>query len=212
MKSLKTKNNSNLEIIFVGRSNVGKSSLIRCLTGRSVPTGRKPGLTRKPLNLELDDLTITDMPGFGFISGVEEKYINAVKDEIVHYIEDHADRIMLGFVVVDAKSFLDIVNRWLNQGEIPVDLEMYDFLSDLAIDTKLLVNKIDKIRENRDELLDAVGERFNMLPPWQQWLDTILPVSAKKKEIQPLQHVIRQKLVDIKKERLLKYFSTKCFR
>ncbi|CAD6494728.1 MAG: GTP-binding protein EngB [Candidatus Argoarchaeum ethanivorans] len=212
MKSLKTKNNSNLEIIFVGRSNVGKSSLIRCLTGRSVPTGRKPGLTRKPLNLELDDLTITDMPGFGFISGVEEKYINAVKDEIVHYIEENADRIILGFVVVDAKSFLDIVNRWLNQGEIPVDLEMYDFLSDLAIDTKLLVNKIDKIRENRDELLDAVGERFNMLPPWQQWLDTILPVSAKKKEIQPLQHVIRQKLVDIKKERLLKYFSTKCFR
>ncbi|RZN16425.1 MAG: GTP-binding protein, partial [Methanosarcinales archaeon] len=34
MKSPKTKNNSNLEIIFVGRSNVGKSSLIRCLTGR----------------------------------------------------------------------------------------------------------------------------------------------------------------------------------
>jgi GTP-binding protein EngB required for normal cell division len=210
MKSFKTKNNSNLEIIFVGRSNVGKSSLIRCLTGRSVSTGRRPGLTRKPLNLELDDLTITDMPGFGFISGVEEKYIDAAKDEIVHYIEDHADHIMLGFVVVDAKSFIDIVDRWLNQGEIPVDLEMYDFLCDLAIDTKLLVNKIDKIRENRDELLDAVGERFNMLPPWQQWLDTILPVSAKKKQIQPLQHAIRQKLVDVKKERLLKHFSTKC--
>ncbi|KPQ40916.1 MAG: GTP-binding protein [Candidatus Methanoperedens nitroreducens] len=39
------------EIIFVGRSNVGKSTLIRALTGKKVPVGKLPGVTRKPLHL-----------------------------------------------------------------------------------------------------------------------------------------------------------------
>ncbi|MBU4076278.1 MAG: 50S ribosome-binding GTPase, partial [Euryarchaeota archaeon] len=34
------------EIIFVGRSNVGKSTLISTLTGAKLRTGRRPGVTR----------------------------------------------------------------------------------------------------------------------------------------------------------------------
>ncbi|MDL5501605.1 MAG: 50S ribosome-binding GTPase, partial [Candidatus Methanoperedens sp.] len=47
------------EIIFVGRSNVGKSTLIRALTGKKVPVGKLPGVTRKPLHLPYQNIQIT---------------------------------------------------------------------------------------------------------------------------------------------------------
>jgi GTP-binding protein EngB required for normal cell division len=190
------------EIIFAGRSNVGKSSIVRCLTGRRVPVGRRPGVTRKPLHLRFGELTVTDMPGFGFMSGWDSE---RVKDEIVYYIEDNAPRILLGFVVLDAKSFLEIVERCERRGEIPVDLEMYDFLVDVGIDARIVANKIDKVEE-ADRMLDAISEKFNLPPPWQQWRDIILPASAKKKEIQPVRRVIREKLSSIKREDMLKHF------
>ena len=36
------------EVVFVGRSNVGKSTLMREITGHSFDTGGKPGVTREP--------------------------------------------------------------------------------------------------------------------------------------------------------------------
>lgn len=194
-----------IEFVFTGRSNVGKSSIIRCLTSQRVPVGRRPGVTRKPLHLHLDELCITDLPGFGFMSGIEKWRQEKVKDAIVHYIEEHAEHILLGFLILDARSFLDIKERCIKRGEVPIDLEMHEFLLDMEIDTRIIVNKMDKIT-HADALLNAIAEGFNMLPPWQQWNDMILPISAKKKNIKPLQHVIRQKLKDAKKEHLLKHF------
>ena len=56
------------EIIFVGRSNVGKSSLLRELFGAKVRVGKRPGVTLRPAHIQISDLLITDMPGFGFIA------------------------------------------------------------------------------------------------------------------------------------------------
>lgn len=61
------------EILFVGRSNVGKSTLIRALTGKKVPVGKLPGVTRKPLHIPYQNLQITDMPGFGYMSKITKK-------------------------------------------------------------------------------------------------------------------------------------------
>ena len=52
------------EIIFVGRSNVGKSSLLRELFGAKVRVGKRPGVTLRPTYIQISDLLITDMPGF----------------------------------------------------------------------------------------------------------------------------------------------------
>jgi len=45
------------EVVFVGRSNVGKSTLLNKLTGEHVRTGKRPGVTLKPTHLYFDDFT-----------------------------------------------------------------------------------------------------------------------------------------------------------
>lgn len=180
------------EVIFVGRSNVGKSTLIRALTGKKLRVGKRPGVTRKPLRIPYQDFQITDMPGFGFISSVSEESQEAIKDNIVHYIEENASNIVLAVMVVNAASFTEIVDRWAKRDEIPVEVELYEFLLELNIDVIVAANKIDKV-ENVDKTLDGIAERLGMMPPWRQWLDRIVPVSAKKGNIRELKELIQKK-------------------
>ncbi len=184
--------NFSKEVIFVGRSNVGKSTLIRALTGKKLRVGKRPGVTRKPLRIPYQDFQITDMPGFGFISRVSEESQEAIKDNIVHYIEENASNIVLAVMVVNAASFTEIVDRWAKRDEIPVEVELYEFLLELNIDVIVAANKIDKV-ENVDKTLDGIAERLGMMPPWRQWLDRIVPVSAKKGNIRELKELIQKK-------------------
>lgn len=181
------------EIIFAGRSNVGKSTLIRALTGKKIPVGKRPGITRKPMKIPYQNVQITDMPGFGFMSGISEESQEAIKDNIVHYIEDNAENIVLAVMVVNAGSFAEIVDRWAGRNEIPVEVELYEFLHELNIDVIVAANKIDKV-EDVDRTLDGIAQRLGMMPPWRQWLDKIVPVSAKKGSIRGLKELIQKRL------------------
>lgn len=185
------------EIIFVGRSNVGKSTLIRKLTGKRLRIGKRPGVTRKPLSIPYQNYKITDMPGFGFMSGVSEESQEAIKNSIVHYIEENASNIALAVIVVNAASFSEIVDRWAGRGEIPLEVELYEFLNELNIDVIVAANKIDKVRDI-DRTLDGIAERLGMMPPWKQWLDRIVPVSAKKGDISRLKE-LTQKILEKKR-------------
>ena len=180
------------EIIFVGRSNVGKSTLIRALTGKKLRVGRRPGVTRKPLCIPYGNYKITDMPGFGFM-GLPYKSQEAIKDSIVHYIEENASNIALAVLVVNAGSFAEIVDRWERRNEMPLELELFEFLNELNIDVIVAANKIDKV-EDVDNTLDGIAQRFGMMPPWRQWLDRIVPVSAKKGNIKGLKELIQNRL------------------
>jgi small GTP-binding protein len=183
------------EILFVGRSNVGKSTLIRKLTGKKLPAGKRPGVTRKPMKLPYQGLQITDMPGFGFMSGATEESQDAIKNNIVHYIEDNADNIALAVMVVNVSSFSEVVDRWNARNEIPVEVELFEFLHELDIDVVVAANKMDKVKEaERDGTLDGIGERLGMLPPWRQWIDIIVPVSAKKGELGTLKEKMRERI------------------
>lgn len=181
------------EIIFAGRSNVGKSTLIRALTGIKIPVGRRPGVTRKILKIPYRNILIADMPGFGFMSGVPEESREAIKDNIVQYIENNVGNIVLAVMVVNAVSFAEIVDRWNERGEIPVEIELFEFLQELNIDTVVAANKIDKVKD-ADKTLDGIAERLGLMPPWRQWPDKIVPVSAKKREIRGLEELIRKRL------------------
>ncbi len=191
------KNPGKKEIIFVGRSNVGKSTLIRELTGKKLKVGKRPGVTRKPLRIPYRSYEITDMPGFGFMSLPRESQ-EAIKDSIVHYIEDNASNIVLAVLVVNAGSFAEIVDRWAGRNEIPLEIELYEFLHELNIDVIVAANKIDKV-EDADKTLDGIAQRLGMMPPWRQWLDKIVPVSAKKGNIGGLKELIQNKLDRINK-------------
>ena len=78
IKSCKTKDypESAGEIVFAGRSNVGKSSLINALYGKIAYVGKTPGKTRLLNFFNVDDsYTVCDVPGYGFANPSEKQLI-----------------------------------------------------------------------------------------------------------------------------------------
>ena len=196
------------EVALVGRSNVGKSTLMRELTGHTkFDTGGKPGVTRKPNHYDwnAEDFVITDLPGFGFMSGVDEEVREEIKTNIVRYLETYAENVLVAILVVDGKSAVDIIDRHSGPDEIPYDVEMYYFLEDLGIPTVVAVNKMDKV-DDRDERLDEICDRLGLYPPWQQWQDVIAPITAKNGRIEPLNEAVRTHLHEEGRDDLFKFF------
>lgn len=170
------------KIVIVGRSNVGKSSVLRALTGKAVRVGRRPGVTLKPNFIPYKGKTLVDMPGFGFMSGISEKERERIKDFVIHYIEESED-ILFALQIIDAKAFAQIARRWEKRGQIPVEIEMFDFLNELKLNPLVVANKIDKIKKDkRDEILDEICEFLGLTPPWSRWDAIIVPFSAKTGE------------------------------
>ncbi|WP_247730026.1 GTP-binding protein EngB [Halovivax limisalsi] len=195
------------EVVLVGRSNVGKSTLMRELTGHAVPTGGKPGVTRQPNHYDWapEDFVLTDLPGFGFMSGVEEERREQIKTDVVRYLETYAERLLVGVIVVDGKSAVDIIDRHTGPDSIPYDVEMFHFLQDLGVPTVVAVNKMDKV-DDRDERLDELCDRLGLVPPWQQWQDTIAPITAKRGSIDALTEAVRTHLHEAGRDDLFKFF------
>jgi small GTP-binding protein len=195
------------EVVLVGRSNVGKSTLMREITGHKVPTGRKPGVTRKPNHYDWapESFVLTDLPGFGFMSGVPEDVRERIKTDVVRYVEEHADRILVGVLVVDGKAAVDIIDRHSGGEEIPHDVEMFHFLEEVGIPPVVAVNKMDKV-DDRDDRLDALCDRLGLYPPWQQWRETIAPISAKRGTVEALNDAVRYHLHEAGRDDLFKFF------
>ena len=194
------------EVVLVGRSNVGKSTLMRELTGHSVSTGRKPGVTRQPNHFDWasESFMFTDLPGFGFMSGVPEAQRERIKTDVVQYVERNADDVLAGVLVVDGKSVIDIIDRHSDAGEVPHDVELFHFLQELDIPTVVAVNKMDKV-DDRDERLDDLCDRLGILPPWQQWRDTIAPICAKRGDVSALTDALGTHFHEQKRDDLLKF-------
>ncbi|MFD1587908.1 GTP-binding protein EngB [Halorientalis brevis] len=195
------------EVVLVGRSNVGKSTLMRELTGHTFDTGQRPGVTRQPNHYDWtsEDFVITDLPGFGFMSGVPDDVREEIKTDIVRYLEEHAEKILAAVLVVDGKSVIDIIDRHSGPDEIPHDVEMFHFLRELEIPVVVAVNKMDKV-DDRDERLNELCDRLGLYPPWKQWQDTIAPITAKRGSIEPLTDAVRDHLHEQQRDDLLQFF------
>jgi len=195
------------EAVLVGRSNVGKSTLMREITGHQVPTGQKPGVTREPNHYDWapESFVLTDLPGFGFMSGVPDDVRERIKTDVVRYVEEYAEAILVGVLVVDGKAAVDIIDRHSGGEEIPHDVELFHFLEEVGIPPVVAVNKMDKV-EDRDERLDGLCERLGLYPPWQQWQETIAPISAKRGTIEALNEAVRHHLHEAGRDDLFKFF------
>ncbi len=190
----------NLELIFVGRSNVGKSTIFSSLFNVKVRKSKKPGTTIRPNYYQYKDFLATDLPGFGYIKGVSRDFNERVKDFIVRYIEDNAKRIFASVHVIDSKSFLEIARRWDSRGFIPIDVEMVDFLKDVGIEVVIAANKMDKV-ENVEETLRDISKITKVD------LDKVVPTIAKKGEISLLKRKLREIVLKQRRADLLKLFK-----
>jgi small GTP-binding protein len=195
------------EVVLVGRSNVGKSTLMREITGHTFDTGSRPGVTREPNHYDWasQDFVVTDLPGFGFMSGVPEDVREQIKTDVVRYVEEYADQILVGILAVDGKAAVDIIDRHSGPDEIPHDVEMFHFLREVEIPPVVAVNKMDKV-DDEDERLNELCDRLGLVPPWKQWQETIAPISAKRGTIEALNEAVRHHLHEAGRDDLFQFF------
>ncbi len=100
------------EIAFIGRSNVGKSSLINALCGRRMlaRTSRTPGRTQQINFFDLGGrLMLVDLPGYGFASA-SKAAIGSWTQLIRHYLRNRA-RLRRACLLIDARRGLTDVDR-----------------------------------------------------------------------------------------------------
>lgn len=153
------------EVIFVGRSNVWKSSIMNALMEKKdlVKTSSKPGKT-KTANIFVvnNKYYFTDLPGYGFAKLGKE--VKEKLDALISwYLEDRWQYIKRVYMLIDSKI-------WPQQ----TDIDMYQFILNLWLPVSIVLSKIDRLSKSEvsKSLAHAKQEFF-----WQN----IFPVSSMKK-------------------------------
>ena len=186
-------------LIFVGRPNAGKSSLIGKLTAVNPIVGKKPGSTRRIKEYNLSKkFKVVYVPGWGKVHIRTKDYEERVKQDIVDYFEENSFRIPACVLVIDAKSLIDVSKRLAKKKIIPIDQELYQFIISNKIKPIVVLNKIDKIyKHEADQAMDYFKEMvgFNRLS--EQLQESFIFVSAKRgTNLDSLRDLIRQRLRD----------------
>jgi GTP-binding protein len=125
------------EYAFIGRSNVGKSSLINAITGRKslARVSKTPGKTQTINVFEIDEQwRLIDLPGYGYAK-VSQKQREQWDQMIINYLSFRTN-LVTAFVLVD--------------GRIPpqkVDLEFINRLGKKHIPFVILFTKWDKVKK-----------------------------------------------------------------
>lgn len=127
---------SNLkEIAFIGRSNVGKSSLINAVFNAPglAKTSSTPGRTQQLNFFNMQDvLMIVDLPGYGFAKAPKDVVKNW-NDNVNTYLKGRA-QLRRVFLLVDCR-----------QGLKQVDLDMMQMLDASAVNYQVVLTKLDKV-------------------------------------------------------------------
>ena len=168
-------------LIFTGRPNAGKSSIIREVIGLNVSIGKRPGTTRRFSKYALSSgLVLVDMPGFGRMMGVSKRLEDRMNDRIIRFFVSNAQNIALAVHVLDISTFLEVTWRLERKGFISLDVEMVQFLEKTLGEFPLVVaNKIDKTsKEEIDANLEEFTFRISDGQP-SMVKKYVFPVSAK---------------------------------
>lgn len=141
------------EFAFIGRSNVGKSSLINMLTGKKklAKTSSTPGKTQLINHFIInDEWYLVDLPGYGFAKA-SKKSRQSWEIFITEYLL-HRESLMTTFVLIDArlapqKIDLEFMN-WCGSKGIPFSIVFTktDKLSSSALQKKLLAYRKELLK------------------------------------------------------------------
>jgi GTP-binding protein len=147
------------EFAFIGRSNVGKSSLLNLLAGQGglARTSPTPGFT-KLINFFTMNKTwrLVDLPGYGFAAGAKRDSAKFNRS-VIRYLE-HRPNLSLVFALIDS--------------ELPpqeLDVEFIDWLAHNAVPFVLVFTKTDKctpaiVSANIEAFTARIAEWFTQPP------------------------------------------------
>lgn len=140
------------QVVFVGRSNVGKSSLLNAVYNQKIAyVGKRPGMTKMLNFFEVDErYLVVDVPGYGFA--------NRSKNEIVEFaamMDDFfsdADSIALVVMIIDCRH-----------KPTQDDIAMIEYLRYHHLKVLVVCNKTDKVSGNElHKNLRMIADNLNI--------------------------------------------------
>jgi len=141
------------QVAFLGRSNVGKSSLLNALMGvkKLVKISSTPGKTREINFFKVNEsFFLVDLPGVGFA-----KVSNAKRDEMAGFIREYVEKCR------DLRGLVYLVD--IRHGGTPIDLLTVESIRATGCPVLVIASKRDKV--NQSELtknLRLIQERFSL--------------------------------------------------
>lgn len=149
------------EYAFIGRSNVGKSSLINMLTGRKAlaKTSSTPGKTLLINHFLINnDWYLVDLPGYGYAQRGKSEMMK-LKNLIEHYVLEREELTCL-FVLIDSRHELQAK-----------DAEFIRMLGENGVPFGIIFTKADKLsktaaKNNVENICKALSEEWEELPPY----------------------------------------------
>ena len=173
------------EFAFIGRSNVGKSSLINMLTNRKslAKTSATPGKTQLINHFLINkEWYLVDLPGYGYakVSKVErEKWQKMINNYLLK-----RESLLTVFVLVDSR---------LEPQKI--DLEFINFLGENSVPLQIIFTKTDK-QSNKKTMDNVQAFRQKLSETWEECPNILLSSSVKangKEEIlNEIENIINQ--------------------
>ena len=157
------------EYAFIGRSNVGKSSLINMLTNRKslAKTSGRPGKTQLINHFIINnDWYLVDLPGYGY-ARVSKSSKKTFQKFITNYFEQR-QQLVSAFVLVD-----------IRHKPQPIDLEFMQYLGEQQIPFSIIFTKADKLKP---KAIDKHVEDYcnDMLQFWEELPPYFITSSSKK--------------------------------
>jgi len=157
------------EYAFIGRSNVGKSSLINAMMNHKdlAKTSQTPGKTQLINNFLVNESwSLTDLPGYGY-ARVSKSLRKDFEKLITNYILNRKNLVNL-FVLVDARHTPQ-----------KIDMEFMQWLGESSVPFSIVFTKADKLKSGGADRNVEIYKN-EMLKTWEE-LPDIYVTSAEKK-------------------------------
>lgn len=156
------------EYAFIGRSNVGKSSLINFLCNRAAlaKVSSTPGKTQLINHFLInDEWHLVDLPGYGYArvsKDVKRKFQSIITDYILK-----RQQLVLTFVLIDCRHEPQ-----------KIDLEFMEFLGTNGIPFTIIFTKADKLKDTELQR-NIENYKQRMYETWEELPEMIVTSSAK---------------------------------